>query len=444
MAQTGKKINELTALTTVSDETVLPAVYVSGGNPSSTANKVSIEQISNKITNDLSTILNSKQDKLTAGDNITIESNVISATDTQYTAGTNITISEQNVISADVDALPSQTGQSGKFLTTDGTDASWAEVNVPNNVWTQDNLKAGENVTITQIQKPVIDENTISLYHFNNNIKDEISGEDATYSADLGIFYAAGKFDNCLYMRRNSNYMVVSPSYNLDNNNSTIDFWFRNNPENTATSLRLTAFSQSTETAHNPYLIMAFSNYIYLGKYISGTGSAVEASFSGELDFTVWNHIAYVVDATNNKVYLFLNGTKIYDQSITSSLVSTANTWTIIGRYAEYDEVRVSNVARWNSDFTPYTLPYAPASGQTEYQINAIIPQGGSAPTLTWYTGNTGTTVTIADTTSASLVKVYKNGILLEPTEDYSISGTTLTLVSALESQDKITTEVFA
>ena len=31
----------------------------------------------------------------------------------------------------DVDALPSQTGQSGKFLTTDGTDASWTDINDP-------------------------------------------------------------------------------------------------------------------------------------------------------------------------------------------------------------------------------------------------------------------------------------------------------------------------
>ncbi len=77
MAQTGKKINELAAITTVSDETVLPAVYVSGGNASTTANKVSIEQISNKITNDLSTILNSKQDKLTAGEGIGIVNNEI-------------------------------------------------------------------------------------------------------------------------------------------------------------------------------------------------------------------------------------------------------------------------------------------------------------------------------------------------------------------------------
>lgn len=71
------------------------------------------------------------------------------------------------------------------------------------------------------------------------------------------------------------------------------------------------------------------------------------------------------------------------------------------------------------------------------------IPTGGSAPTLTWYTNVTGTTVTIADTSSADLVKIYKNGILLEPTADYSISGTTLTLVTALVSTDKITVEAF-
>lgn len=68
---------------------------------------------------------------------------------------------------------------------------------------------------------------------------------------------------------------------------------------------------------------------------------------------------------------------------------------------------------------------------------------GGGAPTLKWYKNNTGSSITIDDTSSASLVKVYKNGILLEPTEDYTISGTTLTLTTELISTDKITTEIF-
>lgn len=72
---------------------------------------------------------------------------------------------------------------------------------------------------------------------------------------------------------------------------------------------------------------------------------------------------------------------------------------------------------------------------------------GGGAPTvptLTSYIVSTaGNTLTIADTSSAQLVKIYKNGVLLQPTEDYTISGTTLTMVTALVVGDKITTEVF-
>lgn len=79
--------------------------------------------------------------------------------------------------------------------------------------------------------------------------------------------------------------------------------------------------------------------------------------------------------------------------------------------------------------------------------------QTGGAPTITWYTGNTGTSVTIGSTANSDLVKVYKNGILLQPTADYTItypvlpdnpeSGDTLTMVTALVSTDKIAVEVF-
>lgn len=80
MAIQGKRINELNQISVVSNETVLPAVYINAGTPNDTANKISIEQISNKIQSDLSPVLDTKQDVLTAGDNITIENNVISST----------------------------------------------------------------------------------------------------------------------------------------------------------------------------------------------------------------------------------------------------------------------------------------------------------------------------------------------------------------------------
>lgn len=77
----------------------------------------------------------------------------------------------------------------------------------------------------------------------------------------------------------------------------------------------------------------------------------------------------------------------------------------------------------------------------------ATLP--AAVPTLTWYTSADwtlsvdGLTLTIADTSSATLVKVYRNGVLMQPTADYTISGTSLVVQTALTSSEKITLEVY-
>ena len=140
--------------------------------------------------------ISGKQDVLTAGSNITITNNVISATDTTYTAGanitinngeisatnttysagTNISISSGNVISATDTTYSAFTGTDGtsagtsglvpapattdadKYLKSDGT---WATVS------SGTTYTAGANITISA-----------------NN---EISATDTTYSAGTGI-----------------------------------------------------------------------------------------------------------------------------------------------------------------------------------------------------------------------------------------------------------------
>lgn len=62
----------------------------------------SIEELDEVTANAINDLADHKQDALTAGANITISGNVISATDTTYQAGSGITISG-NTISADVD-----------------------------------------------------------------------------------------------------------------------------------------------------------------------------------------------------------------------------------------------------------------------------------------------------------------------------------------------------
>ena len=62
---------------------------------------------------------------------------------------------------------------------------------------------------------------------------------------------------------------------------------------------------------------------------------------------------------------------------------------------------------------------------------------GSSTATINYFDNITGTTLD-TQLTLGNSVMVFKNGVLLEPTEDYTISGSTITFVTALVSTDKI------
>lgn len=136
--------------------------------------------------------------------------------------------------------------------------------------------------------------------------------------------------------------------------------------------------------------------------------------------------------------------------TITDNVISSTSSgvpWgNITGTLSEQEDLKTVLDAKQSVDNLVTAI--GPSSTNAEYPsakcvYDAISQSGGGTPTLTWYAGNTGTTLTIADTSTSSLVKIYKNGILLQPTDDYSISGTTLTLVTALIATDKITTEIY-
>lgn len=62
---------------------------------------------------------------------------------------------------------------------------------------------------------------------------------------------------------------------------------------------------------------------------------------------------------------------------------------------------------------------------------------GGSQATINYFEGTTGATLD-TQLTLGNAVMVFKNGVLLQPTEDYTISSSTITFVTALVSTDKI------
>lgn len=63
---------------------------------------------------------------------------------------------------------------------------------------------------------------------------------------------------------------------------------------------------------------------------------------------------------------------------------------------------------------------------------------GVSAPMFLWYTNNRGNTITVYETSENDCVSVYKNGLLLQPSVDYTIASTTLTLTTPVVETDKI------
>ncbi|MBR4106183.1 MAG: hypothetical protein IKK52_02650 [Alphaproteobacteria bacterium] len=107
-------------------------------------------------------------------------------------SGTNIkTVNGNSLVGSgnvDIDALPNQTGQGGKFLTTNGTTASWAEANV-----TPDNKSISKNTANALQSIGIIDQNNpanaLGVWHGTQAEYDALATHDANtrYYTDGGL-----------------------------------------------------------------------------------------------------------------------------------------------------------------------------------------------------------------------------------------------------------------
>lgn len=104
---------------TMTGETSIPEVPVNVSQLTNDSNYQNGEEVQNAISEAIA----DKQDKLTAGANITIsEENVISATDTTYTAGNGLNLSNENAFSVDTTVIATQQNLSNETSNRENAD----------------------------------------------------------------------------------------------------------------------------------------------------------------------------------------------------------------------------------------------------------------------------------------------------------------------------------
>lgn len=279
------------------------------------------------------TALAEKQDTLTAGEGIKIEGNVIST-------------------------------EGGKL---------------PDNVYTQDNLIAGKNVTFEDKKITVgLDDNTIALFHFDGNAMDSSNHKNSGVYTSNGLTGATdptfieGKFGMALNVTKSN----LDPIYYSNDAFTsadcfTVDYWiYLRNIRNNNSEVQIRLNNDSTMVR-----CFAFCSYGEKHLWILCGSDTIYDAACDELKLNDWNHLAVQV-GKDNTCKIFVNGKLITATTTNVPTVSSIYRMNIASVGDQYiDELRLSNVERYDVDFTPETKAYNDVSEtKTVKAVNASVP----------------------------------------------------------------------
>ena len=262
--------------------------------------------------------LETKQDKLTAGDNITIENGIISST---------------------------------------GTSSE-----VPNNVYTTDNLIAGKNVTFTEVlPEGGIDEHTLACWHFDGDNIDVVNGISLGSSVQTSFFkFAPG----CSYGNGYQSFINLPFAFSSTQDFS-FDLWYLRYASNGDGEIGL-------KDGKGYYHTMWF--YINHMGQVQCKHNDTMSDVVATIPQSKWTHLYAHHKAETNTYEYFIDGKKVYS-AVDETLFGDRKQFSVASYYNAYkDEVRISDCVRWTEDFTPPTEPYTLATGPSKTAVNATIP----------------------------------------------------------------------
>ena len=206
------------------------------------------------------------------------------------------------------------------------------------------------------------DKNTLLLLHFDDNYHEEIENINASVYNGSNLSFLPGKFGKCLNdIKKNNTGGVVSVEKTvlLDYNNViSLDFWYsRINGASTDDNTSVRLGGSSISGRNSQFAInMNYQGYITL-LVDTGNLSGWRIINTG-ITFPSGDFHHFYLNWNKSNIKFFINGLLKYDSNITLNKKGGEYTNIILNQGSKIDEFRLSDIIRWEQNFTPPTKPY--------------------------------------------------------------------------------------
>ena len=215
-----------------------------------------------------------------------------------------------------------------------------------------------------RVMSESIDSKTLLLAHFDGNFKDAVTGKEfASYGSGIPVLsYSEHKFGNgCATGIANyetPDFLYIENAdidYNITKE-ITIDMWIKCTKSAFSSGVRIGGDRLRSGGYGQLGININYEGYFCILNKTSGSSwQSTSKVYKTPID-AKWHHFALV--CKNGKVTLFLDGERIYTtaRTIYSKIGDLTCVFCESGVFI--DELRISNVARYENDFIPPTKPY--------------------------------------------------------------------------------------
>ena len=221
-------------------------------------------------------------------------------------------------------------------------------------------LVAGKNVTIDEVlPEGGIDQHTLACWHFDEDKLDVVNNESwgETYAT---IDNTVGKFNNSL---KYSGYGFKTNISAISLEEFTMDGWIWSDYTYGWKAQFGTGSYVSNYTSITDLMASFTKSSVTLGVY---RGTQQTFTFPSELELYKWYHIAFQKKGETLTFYIDgkIVATMIWNVPITSE-------FSFFGSNIHFDEIRISNIARYADNFIPPTQPYSKSESTGKWKINS-------------------------------------------------------------------------